>query len=182
MSQTGPRWPFAFCPSCGSVRIEFQKERRFRCRDCGFTYYHNVATGSGVLIVSEGRLLLLRRGRNPGKGLFTVPGGFVDPGESAEAAVVRECREEAGLEIDPGSLRYLTSAANHYLFGDVPYTTCDIFFYALLSGVEPRIDGREATEALFVPPAELDMALLAFRSTRMAARKLKETLSSISLS
>jgi ADP-ribose pyrophosphatase YjhB (NUDIX family) len=172
VSQERPRWPFAFCPSCGSVKIEFQNERRFRCHDCGFGYYHNVATGSGVLIVSDGRLLLLRRGRNPGKGLFTVPGGFVDPGESAEEAVVRECREEAGLEIDPGCLRYLTSAANRYLFGDVPYTTCDIFFYALLSGIEPRIDGREATEALFVGPEELDPAILAFPSTRLAAAKL----------
>lgn len=51
-----------------------------------------------------GRLLLIRRGHPPGKGLWSLPGGRVDPGESDEAAVVREVREEAGLDVRVGHL------------------------------------------------------------------------------
>jgi 8-oxo-dGTP diphosphatase len=51
-----------------------------------------------------GRLLLVRRGREPGRGLWSLPGGRVEPGETATAAVVREVREETGLDVVPGAL------------------------------------------------------------------------------
>jgi 8-oxo-dGTP diphosphatase len=56
----------------------------------------------GALVTDErGRLLLVRRGTDPGKGLWSVPGGRVEPGESAVEAVVRELREETGLLVEP---------------------------------------------------------------------------------
>ncbi|WP_035283714.1 NUDIX hydrolase [Actinokineospora spheciospongiae] len=59
----------------------------------------------GALIGDDrGRLLLVRRGREPGRGLWSVPGGKVEPGESDAEAVVRETREETGLEVVPGRL------------------------------------------------------------------------------
>jgi ADP-ribose pyrophosphatase YjhB (NUDIX family) len=51
-----------------------------------------------------GRLLLVRRGREPGKGLWSVPGGRVEPGESSREAVVRELEEETALRIVPTSV------------------------------------------------------------------------------
>jgi ADP-ribose pyrophosphatase YjhB (NUDIX family) len=55
-----------------------------------------------VIRDGEGRLLLIRRGREPGKGLWSIPGGRVEAGESDQEAVVREVREETGLVVTPG--------------------------------------------------------------------------------
>ncbi|MCW2886686.1 MAG: 8-oxo-dGTP diphosphatase [Streptosporangiaceae bacterium] len=51
-----------------------------------------------------GRLLVIRRGHPPGEGLWSLPGGRVEPGETDAAAVVRELREETGLDVVPGAL------------------------------------------------------------------------------
>jgi 8-oxo-dGTP diphosphatase len=51
-----------------------------------------------------GRLLVIRRGRPPGEGLWSLPGGRVESGETDAVAVVREVREETGLDVTPGAL------------------------------------------------------------------------------
>jgi 8-oxo-dGTP diphosphatase len=57
-----------------------------------------------VIRDAAGRILLVQRGHEPGKGLWSVPGGRIEPGETDEQAVVREVREETGLEVECGSL------------------------------------------------------------------------------
>ena len=59
---------------------------------------------AGGVVVHHGRLLVVRRGREPGLGLWSVPGGRVEPGESVEQACAREVREETGLQVAVGSL------------------------------------------------------------------------------
>jgi 8-oxo-dGTP diphosphatase len=56
-----------------------------------------------VVLDRRGRLLLIRRGQEPGRGLWSVPGGRVEPGETAAAAVEREVREETGLAVRAGA-------------------------------------------------------------------------------
>lgn len=53
---------------------------------------------------SAGRLLLIKRGTEPGRGRWSLPGGRVEPGETDAAAVIRELREETGLDVRPGAL------------------------------------------------------------------------------
>jgi 8-oxo-dGTP diphosphatase len=56
--------------------------------------------GVGAVVVSDGRALLIKRGNEPAKGVWSIPGGMVEIGETIHDAVGREIREETGLEIE----------------------------------------------------------------------------------
>lgn len=53
----------------------------------------------GAMVVKDGKVLLVLRGREPGRGLWSLPGGVVHPGETLRAAVIRELREECGIDV-----------------------------------------------------------------------------------
>lgn len=57
--------------------------------------------GVGAVVVDEGRVLLVRRGQEPLKGRWSLPGGMLELGESLTAGVVREVKEETGLDVEP---------------------------------------------------------------------------------
>jgi NAD+ diphosphatase len=122
---------FNLCPVCGSRKIANVNNRKWLCEDCGFDLYNNVAAAVGVVIADRnGNVLFEKRAKDPGKGFLALPGGFVDPDESAEEAAVRECREETGAE--PSSISYLCSFPNTYEYKNIVYKTCDLFFTAAL--------------------------------------------------
>jgi ADP-ribose pyrophosphatase YjhB (NUDIX family) len=104
-----------FCPRCnGELRIETASAV---CPDCGSRYYANSAPTVGALCEDEqGRLMLVRRGVEPGKGKWDTPGGFLEEGESPLDGLRRELREETGLEIEPG--RFFGAVVD--LYGDGP--------------------------------------------------------------
>ncbi|RAY13279.1 NUDIX hydrolase [Actinomadura craniellae] len=106
----------------------------------------------GAIIRDSGRLLLIRRGRPPGAGLWSLPGGRVEPGESDVAAVVREVREETGLLVRPGRLVGTVERPGP---GNVIY---EIFDYAAVvdpaGPVVPRA-GDDAADARWAGPGEL---------------------------
>ena len=114
---------FNFCPECGSQNIKTLMEgRKWKCNDCTFTLYNNVASAVGLLIRnSKGEFLFEKRAKAPRKGFLAFPGGFTDPGESAEEAALRECKEETGVR--PASVKYLCSFANTYAYKNVVYKT-----------------------------------------------------------
>jgi ADP-ribose pyrophosphatase YjhB (NUDIX family) len=128
-----------FCPNCGKQTLNYINNRKWGCSSCNLSLYNNVATAVGLVIIvkdnnNNNKVLLIKRGKNPHKGKLAVPGGFVDPGEGAEEAAIRECKEEIGLV--PTSLEYLTSATNNYTYKEIDYTTCDIFFLATIEGYD----------------------------------------------
>ena len=86
-----------FCPRCGAgADIAFP--RSITCAHCGYgAYYNPKPVACAIPREPDGRVWLLRRAFDPGGGLWTFPGGFVDLGESVEQAARRETREE--LEI-----------------------------------------------------------------------------------
>jgi ADP-ribose pyrophosphatase YjhB (NUDIX family) len=88
-----------FCPRCGGpLRRE---PDHLRCAACGERYWGNSVPGAQAVIVRDGRVLLGRRRDDPGAGRWDLPGGFLEEGEDAVAALRREVLEETGLEIEP---------------------------------------------------------------------------------
>ena len=139
------------------------------CSECKLELFVNPSPAVGAIVLdADGRVLLIRRAHDPGKGLLAVPGGFVDEGETAESALCREIREEVGLELPEVS--YLMSAVNHYLHGGVVYTTLDLFFVARVATFEiaEPLDG--VAEIVLRHVAEVDEHELAFDSMKAAWR------------
>jgi ADP-ribose pyrophosphatase YjhB (NUDIX family) len=99
-ADSAPEW-FAFCPRCAApmqTRQVMDKPRRV-CSSCGYVYYTDPKVGVGVAVVADGQILLVRRAVNPGRGLWSLPAGFVDQGEDPKATAARETLEETGLEV-----------------------------------------------------------------------------------
>lgn len=156
---------FLYCPLCSAKALKAHKKNAFYCPDCGLVFYLNVAAAVvGLICDPQGRLLVTVRGQKPKEGMLDLPGGFVDPGESAEEALRREIREELGLEVE--SMEYFGSAPNKYLYKGVHYATEDLAFVCTvkdLSAVQPADDVKEV---LFLKPEQIEPDKFAFVSVR----------------
>jgi NAD+ diphosphatase len=155
---------FSFCPSCGSKEIHFDGIKQFKCDSCSFAYFHNVAAAVAALLDYNGKILFVRRVREPRKGKLDLPGGFIDPKESAENGMNRELKEELGITL--AQMQYLGSAPNIYLYKDVTYNTCDLFFYAKIQSIPTNVDGSEIASLELIDPLKVDKNEIAFNSTK----------------
>jgi ADP-ribose pyrophosphatase YjhB (NUDIX family) len=90
---------YKFCPFCGSgLEDKDEERRRYKyCHKCNWIYYPHVAASAGGVAIQNGRVLLVKRAREPYKDTWMVPAGFVSFGEHPEETVVREVKEETGL-------------------------------------------------------------------------------------
>ena len=156
---------FNYCPSCGVKGILFDGVKKIDCKKCSFTFFQNIATAVAVILEYDHKILLTKRGEEPGKGKLDLPGGFVDPKESAEEAIKREIREELNLDI--GTLEYLGSFPNIYEYKDVVYNVCDLFFFSRINTLPANIDRSEIEEFILVNPSEIPIDKFAFESTKM---------------
>ena len=175
---------FNFCPSCASKKIDFKDGKVFRCPDCGFVYYHNIAAATGCVISVPGddgeRLVFLVRGKEPAVGKLDLPGGFVDIGEGAIEGLYREMREEIGWTPPvpqgadlSGVFSLFASFSNIYEYRGVKYNTCDLYFSVSAPGLLPQdlhLEQAEIAGVRFLKPEEIDFNEFAFESTRRALK------------
>jgi 8-oxo-dGTP diphosphatase len=103
-----------------------------------------------VIRDDEGRLLLIKRGHDPGAGLWSLPGGRIEPGETGTQALVREMREETGLTVKVG--RLLGTVRRPGLGGDV----IDISDYEATVITGRLTPGDDAADARWVDAADLE--------------------------
>lgn len=154
--------PFNQCPNCGSSDTVFEDNKKFSCQKCAFTYFHNVAAAVGVILECDKKIVLIKRAKEPSKGKLDLPGGFVDPKESAEEAVIREIKEE--LKIDLSEPKYLGSYPNVYKYKDVLYHTCDLFFCHKIDAIPTFFNKKEIKELVVINPLEIPYDEVAFES------------------
>lgn len=165
---------FRFCPGCGAESLHADSAKSWRCRACGFRYFHNVAVAVALLLRVGDDLLFARRAHDPGAGLLDFPGGFVDPDETLEQAMVRELAEELGIEVAPGALRYAFSGCNRYPFANVTYLTSDVFFLLELPERPTLRCADDVAEAQWHPLANIPWEQLAFPTVARAVQRLLE--------
>jgi 8-oxo-dGTP diphosphatase len=109
---------------------------------------------AGIAFDDAGRVLLIRRGRPPGQGLWTVPGGRVELGEGMREACAREVREETGLEVEVGAVVEVVERIGRGGVGEVSYHYVIVDFLVEPVGGELRA-ASDASDARFVSAGEL---------------------------
>jgi len=115
-----------------------------------------IACVGGLAYDEAGRLLLVQRANEPGRGLWSVPGGRVEPGEDDAAALVREMWEETGLHVRPVAVRGVFSGPDflvRYANGDECIYVMSVFACDVLGG-QPRPDGVETLDVRYWTQAE----------------------------
>ena len=154
-----------YCPLCGAtLAIEAvppdHREQKV-CSQCRFVFYLNPKVVAAAIPEQDGAILLTRRSINPGSGLWTFPGGFVDFGETVTDAAMRETFEETGLKVD------LTGLLNVYTYPAAPVII--VYTARVIGGTLTTCDENDALE--WVAPERIPWDVLAFQSTREALRE-----------
>ena len=166
---------FKFCPHCGSDRFSNPYENRLLCSQCGFTYYVNPPVSVvAVLKNPQNEILLTKRKYDPGKGLFDLPGGFVEEGETLEQALIREIEEELNLKIS--NPIYYKSFVTTYPFKGIVYYPVDTVFICEVSNWAPLKFQDDVADILFKAPALIEDKYLAFSSHQLLMQSLRKHL------
>lgn len=131
-----------FCGACGTPTERVGHERARRCPSCGLSAYPRISPAM-MALVTRGKELLLGRGLNFPPGRYSALAGFLEAGESVEEALVREVREEAGVEVK--NLRYFASQSWPFP------NSLMIAFTAEWAGGDIRIDENELADAQWFP-------------------------------
>jgi ADP-ribose pyrophosphatase YjhB (NUDIX family) len=149
------------CPSCGApaayrVPADDNRERAI-CSACGEVHYENPINVVGTVPVWEQRVLLCKRNIEPRRGLWTLPAGFLELGETTEEGARRETDEEAGAPIE---MQELFTVLNVVHVGQV-----HLFYRARL--LDTRFEpGPETMEARLFAEHEVPWDQIAFRTVR----------------
>lgn len=161
---------FGYCPACGSKHFDVNNGKSKKCAHCGFTYYMNPSAATAAFILnSKNELLVERRGKEPGKGTLDLPGGFSDVDETAEEGIMREIKEETGLEVE--SAEYLFSLPNTYLYSGMNVRTLDLFFKCKVKDETAAKAADDAAECFWMPLSEIRTEQFGLQSIRAALNR-----------
>lgn len=97
-----------FCSRCGTKTLQKPGERGKECPECGELFYPRISPAV-IVLIRKGHEILLARSPNFPPDMYSLIAGFVEPGETAEAAVIREIKEEVGIEVK--NIRYFGTQA-----------------------------------------------------------------------
>jgi ADP-ribose pyrophosphatase YjhB (NUDIX family) len=139
------------------------KNRRV-CPSCDYIHFTDPKVGVGVMVIDEGRILLVKRAMNPEKGKWSIPAGFLDYGEEPQVTAMREVFEETNLTVN--NLELMEVYHNPRATVDGGASIFILYSADLIEGT--LMAGDDAEVAAFFAPE--DLPELAFASTQEAIR------------
>jgi len=165
-----PLQSFQYCPVCGSEHFVENNFKSKKCERCGFIFYFNSSAATAIFITNRvGELLVVRRAKEPAKGTFDLPGGFVDLFETAEEAIVREVKEETGMQISEP--QYLFSLPNIYRYSGFDVHTVDLFYQYSVDTFSKLQAGDDAESLYFLKKNEIQPETFGLNSIRKAVER-----------
>ncbi len=154
-----------FCHKCGgklSKKNDNILVRKY-CEKCGRFYYNNPLPAVAVVVRQNTGVLLVKRGIAPAKGLWALPGGFIEGAESPEKAALRELKEETGLKGKKARILGIT-AENTIFFGGILVIGVEVY------GVSGKLKaGDDAAEAAYYEKNKIPF--IPFRAHREFVKK-----------
>jgi len=169
-----PNQAHNYCPKCGSTKFHQVGDRSKKCDNCGFHIYFNTSAAVAALIFNEEKkLLLVRRAIEPHKGMLDLPGGFVDPLETAEYSLTRELKEELGAKVK--KMAYFCSFPNIYPFSGMEVYTLDLAYKVELETLQNLKPMDDISGIEFYDPTEINWDELPAISMRNIIKKLNES-------
>lgn len=170
MQKTHPLNVINICPKCGSGEFHQSGARSLKCDQCGFHFFINSAAAVAALVTNEeGKLMLTTRAVEPDFGKLDLPGGFIDPGETAENAVKRELEEELSMKVK--SLEYIGSAPNEYIFSGYSVFTLDMAFRVIPESVKGLVPMDDILDFHFYAEDEIDYTQIPAPSIKSFVKK-----------
>jgi ADP-ribose pyrophosphatase YjhB (NUDIX family) len=155
-----------YCSRCGGELafgpVEGEERERLACSSCGFIAYVNPRlVVTTIPVTPHGEVVLLRRGIEPGYGMWAQPGGFLEVDETVNEGAVRETLEETGLLVEPGEIVGLYSRPEAAI--------AVVAFEARVVGGAHRLN-PEALEIRAFKPAAIPWDGVAFMTSKWALR------------
>lgn len=161
-----------YCPRCGAGPNNSDGES-FECGSCQYSHYFSPFGAVGAIICdAANRILFIVRAKDPGAGKLGLPGGFIDAGETAEESLIREVKEEVGLDVV--RFQYLASFPNTYTFRGITSPVTDLFYTCRVESLEDiqpqdgEVDGWK-----FLLMDEITPEMLAFNTHWQALEALR---------
>ncbi len=146
-----------YCSSCGNTVVykvpAGDNRKRYYCEHCDTIHYENPRIVTGCLPIWNDRVLLCKRAIAPRAGYWTLPAGFLENGETAQAGAVRETREEACAEVTVGDL---------YTVFSLPHISQIYLFFRAELRDGKYAAGEETLEAALFDEANIPWDELAF--------------------
>ena len=143
---------YSYCPICGTtlqIGMIDGKERKY-CPQCDFVDYKNPLPVALAIAIKGKDFLLIKRGIPPSKGVWASPSGFIEIGETAEQACLRELKEETGVSGEIVKLVGVVRMEDKEMYGDM------LIVEYLVKVVNEELNpGTEAEDARFFSVAEL---------------------------
>ena len=159
-----------YCTDCGSsVSLQFivgDHRKRYVCSGCGMTHYDNPRVLVATYVCSGDKILWIQRGIEPARGLWAIPGGFMEKGETPEEAASRELWEETGISTVSDQMTLVSVSSILHM------AQLHLVFRCHLDDMPEGIKTQEAANLDWFSQNEAPWAKLAFQTIKPQIRQM----------